>query len=90
MLVNQQLGVFEARPKRPPTLPPPLHCRYSYSSYRLYSRRIREVQAEHAGLRGGADPPQLSLPPTAALDPEVDDAFDTIMAWLHSRIPGTR
>ncbi|KAL4443960.1 hypothetical protein ABPG75_011697 [Micractinium tetrahymenae] len=36
-----------------------------------------------------AEPP--SLPATvAALDPAVGDAFGTVMAWLHSRIPATR
>jgi hypothetical protein len=43
-------------------------------------------------LRGRATPAEpLSLPATVPnLDPLADDAFGTIMAWLHSRIEATR
>ncbi|KAL4452532.1 hypothetical protein ABPG75_008194 [Micractinium tetrahymenae] len=69
--------------------------RFTYSSYRPYAKRIRELQQENAAEREAAglrpeDPP-LSLPATVAdLDPSADDAFGTVMAWLYHRIPHTR
>ena len=68
--------------------------RFSYSSWRPYARRIREIQAEHAKARRAQEDdaaPTASLPETVPdLDPFVDDAFHTIMAWLHSRIDATQ
>lgn len=78
--------------------------RFTYSSYRPYAKRFRELQQQHAeaataaqaGAAAGAAAEQqqqqpLSLPATVPdLDPAADDAFSTIMAWLHSRIPHTR
>ena len=86
--------------------------RFTYSSYRPYAKRFRELQQQHAAVAGAAkerqqqqqqqqeqqeqqerrrQPEQLSLPATVPdLDPTADDAFGTIMAWLHSRIPHTR
>ncbi|KAL4452535.1 hypothetical protein ABPG75_008197 [Micractinium tetrahymenae] len=69
--------------------------RFTYSSYRPYAKRIRELQQQNAAEREAAglrpeDPP-LSLPATVAdLDPSADDAFGTVMAWLYHRIPRTR
>lgn len=63
--------------------------RFSYSSYRPYLARIRELQEQYRPE--GAANGTLSLPEAVPdLDPERDDAFHTIMAWLHSRIPATR
>ena len=74
--------------------------RFTYSSYRPYAKRFRELQQQHAAKAGAAvakeeeeeqQQQQLSLPATVPdLDPTADDAFGTIMAWLHSRIPHTR
>ena len=67
--------------------------RFSYSSWRPYAKRIRELQTEHAAARGGGKQQQaaLSLLETVPdLDPARDDAFHTVMAWLHSRIDATR
>lgn len=73
--------------------------RFTYSSYRPYARRFREIQQQHAvaakaaaaGQAAGQAAEPLSLPDTVPdLDPEADDAFGTVMAWLHSRIPHTR
>lgn len=63
--------------------------RFAYGSYRPYARRWRELQQQHAAARraAAAAAPPASLPaavPDAA--PEVDDAFLTIMQWLHARI----
>lgn len=78
----------------PPSLSPVLPCRYTYSSYRPYAKRFRDIQEEHNRQRaegGGKPDPGLSLPAMVPdIDPEADDAFNTIMAWLHSRIPHTR
>jgi hypothetical protein len=68
---------------------------FTYSSYRPYAKRFREVQAEHVAQRqaapDGGGPPPASLPaPVLDLEPEADDAFGTLMAWLHSRIAATR
>ena len=52
----------------------------------------RERQAEGGGGGGGdGDAAPASLPAAVPdLDPAADDAFGTIMAWLHSRIEATR
>lgn len=81
---------LSADPLPPHTLPKP--CRYAYTSYRPYARRLREIQAAHQHERdaNGTAPP-ASLPPTVpALEPDADDAFSVIMAWLYTRIPATR
>ena len=79
--------------------PPPRPRRFTYSSYRPYAKRIRELQIENPMLApapaDGTDLAQqrpLSQPATVPdLDPESgDDAFGTVMAWLYSRIPATR
>ena len=85
---------------------PLLCCRFTYSSYRPYAKRFREIQQRNsAGASGKAAEGQaterqaaegqagegLSLPGMVPdLDPRADDAFGTIMAWLHSRIEATR
>ncbi|PSC72923.1 exostosin-like glycosyltransferase [Micractinium conductrix] len=62
--------------------------RYSYSSYPPYAKQLRELQEGHAAAR---DAPPLSQPATVpGLDPRQDDAFETVMAWLYSRIDATR
>lgn len=78
------------------TCPTPCsHPSFTYSSYRPYAKRIRELQQANAAEREAAgvrleDPPH-SLPATVPdLDPYADDAFGTVMAWLYSRIPYTR
>lgn len=66
--------------------------RFAYSSYRPYSKRWRELQQQHAAERGAQapPPPPASLPASVpGADPEVDDAFLTVMQWLHARIPHT-
>lgn len=74
---------------------PNVSPRFTYSSYRPYAKRIRELQRGNAAEREAAgvrleDPP-LSLPATVPnLDPSADDAFGTVMAWLYHRIPHTR
>ena len=78
-------------------------CRLTYSSYRPYAKRFRQIQADHkqeaAAAGGGADGGglggetalALSLPEAVVgLDPEADDAFATLMGWLYSRIDATR
>ena len=71
--------------------------RFTYSSYRPFAKLFREEQARNAAsaatapaaAAGDAEP--LSLPATVPdLDPTADDAFSTIMQWLHSRIDATR
>ncbi|KAL4427668.1 hypothetical protein ABPG75_001757 [Micractinium tetrahymenae] len=63
--------------------------RFTYSSYRPYAQRIRQLQQENGA--GAAGAPQLSLPPTVPdLDPDADDAFGTVMAWLYGRLEATR
>ena len=72
--------------------------RFTYSSYRPFARLFREEQASNlakagtaatAAAAGDAEPP--SLPATVPdLDPTADDAFNTIMQWLHGRIDATR
>jgi hypothetical protein len=71
--------------------------RFAYSSYGPYARRVKELQTRHVAAAAGDDGggggavAAASLPePVPDLDPERDDAFLTIMAWLHSRIPATR
>ena len=79
--------------------------KFAYSSYRPYVKRFREVQRGNLRLRGEAAPAPaaaaggggsigsapVSLPATVEdLDPAADDAFGTILAWLHSRIAATR
>jgi hypothetical protein len=71
------------------------HCRFTYSSYRPYAKRFREVQAKNVEQRqaapdGGESPPASLPAPVLDVDPEADDAFGTLMAWLHSRIDATR
>jgi hypothetical protein len=71
-----------------------VYRRFTYSSYRPYARRIRELQAANAReLRegGGAAQQPLSQPATVPdLDPLADDAVGTILGWLYSRIDATR
>ena len=69
--------------------------RFTYSSYLPYARQFRDLQQQHAAQRpahgGGADAKPMSLPEAAVdVDPAADDAFGTIMAWLHSRIEATQ
>lgn len=64
--------------------------RYSYSSYRPYSKEFRDIQSMHAEA-GAAGTAALSLPAQVAdLDPAADDAFATVMAWLYGRLHATR
>ena len=50
----------------------------------------QQQQQQQHGQQGQRQQ-QLSLPATVAdLDPAADDAFGTIIAWLHNRIPDTR
>lgn len=73
-----------------PHLSSPDCCRFTYSSYRPFAKRFKELQQDNAAGGGGAGEPK-SLPATVPdLDPTADDAFRTIIAWLHSRIPDTR
>lgn len=84
----------------PSHLPPsPLSSRFAFTSYRPYATQLREIQSRHAAARdasgsgsGGAamDGPPLLPATVPGLDPAGDDAFHTVMAWLHSRIPSTR
>ena len=77
-----------------PRLPTPLAllcCRFTYSSYRPYAKRFREIQqGNNAGGSSKAAEGLSLLGTVPDLDPEADDAFGTIMAWLHSRIEATR
>ena len=72
--------------------------RFTYSSYRPFAKLFREEQARNLAkaataaiiaAAGDAEPP--SLPARVPdLDPTADDAFHTIMQWLHGRIDTTR
>lgn len=97
------LGVRSVAQPRPPhpshtrcvRSPPLLFPRFTYSSYRPYAKRVRELQQRNAVEREAAgvrlENPPLSLPATVPdLDPSADDAFGTVMAWLYHRIPHTR
>jgi hypothetical protein len=65
-------------------------CRWTYTSYRPYATQFKEIQQQNAA-QAGEEPPTLSLPARIPdLDPLHDDAFHTIMGWLHGRIPATR
>ncbi|EFN56537.1 hypothetical protein CHLNCDRAFT_51514 [Chlorella variabilis] len=76
--------------------------KFGYTSYGPYARKVRELQranAEEAAAArrerqaegGDGDAAPASLPAAVPdLDPAADDAFGTIMAWLHSRIEATR
>ncbi|KAL4426069.1 hypothetical protein ABPG77_007865 [Micractinium sp. CCAP 211/92] len=66
--------------------------RFTWSSYRPYARAFREIQAQHREAAQAEGPATaLSLPATQQdLDPLANDAFGTVMAWLHARIPHTR
>ncbi|KAI3427182.1 hypothetical protein D9Q98_007119 [Chlorella vulgaris] len=74
--------------------------KFTYSSYAPYAKVVRDIQQRNAqeaaqwhaaqGLNASTAPPASLPAPVTDLDPEADDAFTTIMAWLHSRIPATR
>ena len=70
-------------------------CRFTYSSYRPYAKRIRELQQRNAAegreAANSSQPQPLSWPATVPdLDTAADDAFGTIMGWLYHRIKATR
>ena len=76
--------------------------RYSYSSWRPYAKRIRQLQQERANAsrtdgafsnssNSSNSSKPLSLPDAAVqIDLEADDAFHTTMSWLYTRIDAAR
>ncbi|KAG2455017.1 hypothetical protein HYH02_000842 [Chlamydomonas schloesseri] len=55
-----------------------------------YANATAAAAAAAGGGAAAAAAPKLPLPQPFTGDPTEDDAFDTIMQWLYSRIPHTR
>ena len=61
-------------------------CRFRYNSVRLAQTDSRRLLNENTGQAGGSSGVKVNAGMEYA-DTDEDDAFSTIVQWLHSRIP---
>ncbi|KAG2494840.1 hypothetical protein HYH03_007080 [Edaphochlamys debaryana] len=65
--------------------------RFRYASLPGLARELRSLrEANEAKAAGGTEDSAVHFPRPFKGDDTVDDAFETIMKWLYSRIPHTR